>query len=59
MAGPIDHESNQLCILPAARARLNFVEDAADRVHDVDIAALGVAADVIRLANSSLFQYRQ
>ena len=50
VAGPVGHEGDQLTMRRAVRARRKLIHRIADRVDHVDVAPLGVAADVVGLA---------
>ena len=41
---------------PMRRIRQHLVEQAADRLHDIDIGPLGVAADIVALPHASFVQ---
>src|SRR5438128_9785571 len=48
-------EADQLAVA-AAGARPRFIEDRAQRAHDVDVGALGLAANVVGLARAPLLE---
>src|SRR5262245_20201024 len=57
MPWPVGHECDQLAMRWARRAPGEAIHNLADRADDVDIAALGTAADVVGLADASLLQH--
>ena len=58
VAGPIGDEGDELAVRrPPVRGASRSIE-VADRGHDIDVAALGIAADVVGLARRGLFPAR-
>src|SRR5579862_7933700 len=53
MAGPIGDEGDQPRVRAVRRLWLQLVEQVADQGHNVEIAALGVAADIVALARAA------
>ena len=58
VAGPVGNESHELAMLQAG-ARARPVERIADRVDHIDIAPLGIAADIVGLAHTAAFQHQR
>src|SRR5579863_10334492 len=54
MAGPVGDKSDKGGSRLALNARRHLVEQSADRLDDVDIGALGAAADIVALADAAL-----
>ena len=54
VTGPVGHKGDQPVMRPMRRVREHLVEQPADRMHDIQIAALGIAADIIGLAGGAL-----
>src|SRR5690606_15034800 len=52
--GPVGDEGDQALVRAAVRTRPALVQQAADGAHHLDVAALGVAADVVGLPHPAL-----
>src|SRR5438876_5373350 len=57
VSGAVRHEADQALMGTVRRARQLLVEDGADLPHDLDVAALSAAADIVGLAEPSLPKY--
>ena len=54
VAGPIRDEADEVAVRGFVGAGAELVHRVADRGDDIDVAALGIAADVVGLAGAAL-----
>src|SRR2546427_531500 len=54
VAGPVRDEADEVIMRTMRRCRQLVIEDGADPAHDLEIAALGAAADIVGLADPAV-----
>jgi hypothetical protein len=56
MGWAIGHEGNKLAMRRASQAWRDYIHRITDRIDDIDVLPLGIAADIVCLAHPSSFQ---